>query len=119
MVSSESSWRGGALQMAVMEVASPTRLTPLPQIRLTVSMLTATAIVVADMAGVGVFTSLGFQVPGIPSGFSLLLLWMVGGAVALCGVFSYGELAAMFPRSSGEYNFLRHTYHPASGFLAG
>src|SRR5262245_38284251 len=75
--------------------------------RATVSMLTATAIVVADMIGVGVFTSLGFQVPGIPSGFALLLLWVVGGAAALCGVFSYGELSAMFPRSSGEYNFLR------------
>src|SRR5207248_1923136 len=84
-----------------------------------VSMLTATAIVVADMVGVGVFTSLGFQVQGIPSGFSLLLLWVVGGGVALCGVFSYGELAAMFPRSSGEYNFLTRAYHPALGFLAG
>jgi APA family basic amino acid/polyamine antiporter len=82
-------------------------------------MLTATAIVVADMIGVGVFTSLGFQVHGVPSGFSLLLLWVVGGAVALCGVFSYAELAAMFPRSSGEYNFLRQTYHPAVGVLAG
>jgi basic amino acid/polyamine antiporter, APA family len=82
-------------------------------------MLTAAAIVVADMIGVGVFTSLGFQVQGIPSGFSLLLLWLVGGGVALCGVFSYGELSAMFPRSSGEYNFLRETYHPAVGFMAG
>ena len=105
--------------MASIDIGSPARLAPLPQIRLTVSMLTATAIVVADMVGVGVFTSLGFQVQGIPSGFSLLLLWVVGGAVALCGVFSYGELAAMFPRSSGEYNFLRQAYHPASGFLAG
>jgi len=105
--------------MAIVEVASPARLAARPQIRLSVSMLTATAIVVADMVGVGVFTSLGFQVQAIPSGFSLLLLWVIGGAVALCGVFSYGELAAMFPRSSGEYNFLRQTYHPAVGFLAG
>jgi APA family basic amino acid/polyamine antiporter len=105
--------------MAIVEVASPARLAARPQIRLSVSMLTATAIVVADMVGVGVFTSLGFQVQAIPSRFSLLLLWVIGGAVALCGVFSYGELAAMFPRSSGEYNFLRQTYHPAVGFLAG
>ena len=105
--------------MAIVEVASPARLAARPQIRLSVSMLTATAIVVADMVGVGVFTSLGFLVQAIPSGFSLLLLWVIGGAVALCGVFSYGELAAMFPRSSGEYNFLRQTYHPAVGFLAG
>src|SRR6516165_6386142 len=85
----------------------------------TVSVLVATAIVVADMIGVGVFTSLGFQVKDIPSGFSILLLWTVGGLVALCGVFSYSELGAMFPRSSGEYNFLGRAYHPAFGFLAG
>ena len=105
--------------MAIIDVAGPARLAARPQIRVSVSTLTATAIVVADMVGVGVFTSLGFQVQAIPSGFSLLLLWVIGGAVALCGVFSYGELAAMFPRSSGEYNFLRQTYHPAVGFLAG
>src|SRR3974390_492089 len=84
-----------------------------------VSVIVATAIVVADMVGVGVFTSLVFQVKDISSGFSILLLWTVGGLVALCGVFSYGELGAMFPRSSGEYNFLSRAYHPAFGFLAG
>jgi basic amino acid/polyamine antiporter, APA family len=81
----------------------------------TVSVMVATAIVVADMVGVGVFTSLGFQVKDIPSGFSILLLWAVGGIVALCGVFSYSELGAMFPRSSGEYNFLNRAFHPAFG----
>src|SRR6516165_9067560 len=85
----------------------------------TVSVLVATAIVVADMIGVGVFTSLGFQVKDIPSGFSILLLWIVGGIVALCGAVSYSELGAMFPRSSGEYNFLSRAYHPAFGFVAG
>lgn len=85
----------------------------------TVSWVTATAIVVADMVGVGVFTSLGFQVVDMKSGFSLLLLWVVGGLVAICGAFSYAELATMFPRSSGEYNFLRRIFHPAFGFVAG
>jgi APA family basic amino acid/polyamine antiporter len=84
-----------------------------------ISSLAATAIVVADMVGIGVFTSLGFQVQDITSGFSLMLLWVVGGIVALCGAVCYAELAAMFPRSSGEYNFLRCTYHPVAGFLAG
>src|ERR1700728_1990618 len=84
-----------------------------------VSRVTATAIVIADMVGIGVFTSLGFQVSDIPSGFSLLLLWIVGGVVAICGAFCFAELATMFPRSSGEYNFLRRIYHPAFGFVAG
>jgi APA family basic amino acid/polyamine antiporter len=84
-----------------------------------VSGITATAIVIADMVGVGVFTSLGFQVADIKSGFALLLLWIVGGIVALCGALCYAELATMLPRSSGEYNFLRRIYHPAFGFVAG
>jgi APA family basic amino acid/polyamine antiporter len=71
------------------------------------------------MIGIGVFTSLGFQVREIPSGFSLLMLWVVGGLTALCGALSYAELAAALPRSGGEYNFLSRIYHPALGFLAG
>ncbi len=84
-----------------------------------VSAVTALALAVADMIGTGVFTSLGFQVRDIPSGFSLLMLWVVGGVVALCGALSYSELAAAFPRSGGEYNFLSRCFHPAVGFLAG
>jgi APA family basic amino acid/polyamine antiporter len=105
--------------MAAFETESGALPGRLPGAGSTVSVVVATAIVVADMVGVGVFTSLGFQVKDIPSGFSILLLWVVGGIVALCGVFSYSELGAMFPRSSGEYNFLARAYHPAFGFLAG
>lgn len=79
----------------------------------------ATAIVVASMVGTGVFTSLGFQVAGTPSIFPLLLLWGVGGVVALCGALCYGELAAALPRSGGEYHYLSVIYHPAVGFLSG
>ncbi|BAM90625.1 amino acid transporter [Bradyrhizobium oligotrophicum S58] len=84
-----------------------------------VSLPVATAIVIADMIGVGVFTSLGFQVKDIPSGFAILALWAVGGVVSVCGALSYAELGAMFPRSSGEYNFLTRAFHPAIGFMAG
>ena len=105
--------------MAASETGSAALPGRLPAGGSSVSVLVATAIVVADMVGVGVFTSLGFQVKDIPSGFSILLLWAVGGVVALCGVFAYSELGAMFPRSSGEYNFLTRAYHPAFGFVAG
>jgi basic amino acid/polyamine antiporter, APA family len=84
-----------------------------------VSGATALALAAADMIGTGVFTSLGFQVRDIPSGFSLLLLWVVGGIVALCGALSYAELAAAFPRSGGEYNFLSRSFHASIGFMAG
>jgi basic amino acid/polyamine antiporter, APA family len=84
-----------------------------------VTPVTATTLAVANMIGIGVFTSLGFQVKDHPSGFALLMLWVVGGIIALCGALSYVELATMFPRSGGEYNFLSRIYHRAIGFLAG
>ena len=84
-----------------------------------VSLLTATAIVVANMIGTGVFTSLGYQVGGLPSGFAIVVLWAVGGLCAFCGALAYGELAAALPRSGGEYHFLSRIYHPAAGFVAG
>lgn len=80
---------------------------------------TITAIVIANMVGTGVFTSLGFQLIDIQSGFAILMLWLVGGVIAVCGAMTYAELGAAFPRSGGEYNFLSEIYHPAVGFVAG
>ena len=74
---------------------------------------------IANIIGTGVFTSLGFQVADIQSGFALLMLWIVGGVAALCGALCYGELSAALPRSGGEYHFLSEIYHPAVGFMAG
>ena len=85
----------------------------------TISLLTATCIVVANMVGTGIFTSLGFQVGDLPTGFAIMALWAIGGVCALCGALSYAELGAALPRSGGEYHFLREVYHPAVGFVAG
>lgn len=84
-----------------------------------VSLLTATALAVADMVGIGVFTSLGFQVQATTSPFVLMMLWVIGGIVAISGALCYAELAAAYPRSGGEYTFLSRIYHPMLGFLAG
>src|SRR5213592_1165489 len=84
-----------------------------------VGFLTACSIVIANIIGTGIFTSLGFQLANIQSGFALLMLWVVGGVAALCGALCYGELSAALPRSGGEYHFLSKIYHPALGFMAG
>lgn len=80
---------------------------------------TVVAVVIANMIGTGVFTSLGFQLLDIRSGFVLLMLWAVGGIAAVCGAMTYAELGAAMPRSGGEYNFLTRIYHPAAGFVSG
>jgi basic amino acid/polyamine antiporter, APA family len=84
-----------------------------------ISLLAATCIVIANMVGTGIFTSLGFQVGDLPSGFAIIVLWAVGGICAMCGALSYAELGAALPRSGGEYHFLREIYHPSIGFVAG
>jgi len=83
------------------------------------SRYTAISVVIANMIGTGVFTSLGFQVMGLSSGFALVMLWLIGGIIALCGAFAYSELGVKLPKSGGEYNFLSEIYHPSIGFLAG
>ena len=90
-----------------------------PAPRRNVGFITAASIVIANIIGTGIFTSLGFQLADIQSGFPLLMLWVIGGAAALCGALCYGELSAALPRSGGEYHFLSQIYHPALGFMAG
>ena len=83
------------------------------------SSTTAIAIVIANMIGTGVFTSLGFQLMDVQAGSAILLLWVIGGIAALCGALTYAELGSQLPRSGGEYNFLGRLYHPAMGFVSG
>ena len=80
---------------------------------------TASAFVIANMIGTGVFTSLGFQLLTTANPISIALIWLIGGFVALCGAIVYSELGAAMPRSGGEYHYLSQIYHPAVGFLSG
>ena len=84
-----------------------------------ISAITATNLVVANMIGTGIFTSLGFQVAAMTSDLALMALWAVGGFAALCGALCYAELATALPRSGGEYHYLSRIYHPSIGFLSG
>lgn len=82
-------------------------------------MAGATFLVVANMLGVGIFTSSGFLIDSVPSRPIALLGWVVGGGIALLGAISYGALARRLPESGGEYFFLSRTIHPAAGFVGG
>jgi APA family basic amino acid/polyamine antiporter len=83
-----------------------------------IGLLTCLSLVTATMVGTGVYTSLGFQLVDLHSGFSILMLWVIGGVIALCGALSYAEIAVAIPRSGGEYTYLSEIYHPALGFMA-
>jgi len=80
---------------------------------------TLTFLVVANMIGAGVFTTSGFTLASLGDPSLVLLAWLVGGLVALCGAFSYGLLIQRIPFSGGEYVFLSKAVHPCAGFVAG
>ncbi|MEM0896060.1 MAG: amino acid permease, partial [Verrucomicrobiota bacterium] len=84
-----------------------------------VGIIPAIAVTVGSMVGVGVFTSLGYQVVSFESGAVIAALWILGGLYALCGALCYAEVTTAFPRSGGEYQLLSRLYHPAVGFMSG
>ena len=83
------------------------------------SLTTAISLVVSSMIGTGIFTSLGYQLLDIQSGFSIIMLWFIGGVISLFGALSYSELASALPRSGGEYYLLSRILHPSIGLSAG
>ena len=92
---------------------------PTPADARPLSLLAAIALVVANMIGVGIFTSTGFMAVGVDGGAPILLGWVIGGVLALCGAAVYGELGAMMPRAGGEYVYLSESFRPWVGFLSG
>ena len=89
------------------------------KIKRRIGLLSATGLVIANMIGVGVFTTSGYLIADLGSQSWVLLAWLVGGMIALCGALSYGALARQMPESGGEYYFLSRVIHPLLGFLAG
>ncbi len=80
---------------------------------------TAVALVVANMVGTGVFTSLGFQLVEMHNVWSILFLWVLGGIIALSGALTYAEIGSYLIKNGGEYAYLSHLFHPMLGFIAG
>ena len=78
-----------------------------------------TNIVIANMIGAGIFTTSGLLMQDLKNPVIMLVLWLAGGLIALCGALNYSELGASMPEAGGEYAFLTRLYHPLTGFLSG
>src|SRR5579872_5343715 len=100
-------------------MSDPYHEAPPPAPATQIGVMTGTMLIVANMIGVGVFTTTGYMVDAIKSPIAIILAWLLGGAAAFCGALSYAELGAAIPRNGGEYQLLSRIYHPAVGFLAG
>lgn len=84
-----------------------------------IGLVSATAIVVSNMIGTGIFTMSGLLVGDLGSARLLLLIWLVGAICALAGAFCYSELGINFPSSGGEYVYLTQAFGPTWGFMTG
>lgn len=81
--------------------------------------VSATALVVSNMVGMGIFGTTGFMAGDLGSARLILVAWLVGALFALAGALSYSELGINFPSSGGEYVYLTRAYGPAWGFMTG
>ncbi len=82
-------------------------------------LASASALVVSNMVGTGIFTTTGFLAGDLGSVPLVLFIWLVGAFVALAGAFCYSELGVNFPSSGGEYVYLTQSYGPVWGFMTG
>jgi APA family basic amino acid/polyamine antiporter len=90
-----------------------------PSLKREIGFVSATALVIANMVGTGIFMTSGFIIHEVKEPLGLLFCWLMGGAFSFCGALCYAELGAAFPRAGGEYVFLKESFGPWAGFLSG
>jgi APA family basic amino acid/polyamine antiporter len=93
--------------------------TAAPELRRSIGLARATAMVVGIIVGASIFVQPSVISAQIATPRGILLVWVVAGALTLLGSLVVAELASAWPRSGGVYVFLRDAYSPALGFLWG
>ncbi|SPE33628.1 Amino acid permease-associated region [Candidatus Sulfopaludibacter sp. SbA3] len=84
-----------------------------------IGFFSATALVISNMVGTGIFATTGFMAGDLGSAGLILACWTVGAFFAFAGALSYSELGINFPSSGGEYVYLTHAFGPEWGFMTG
>src|SRR5581483_10774077 len=84
-----------------------------------IGFFSATALVISNMIGTGIFATTGFMAGDLGSAPLILSCWAVGAFFAFAGALSYSELGVNFPASGGEYVYLTRAYGPEWGFVTG
>src|SRR5256884_7499824 len=79
----------------------------------------AVAVLVGSTIGGGIFRTPAVVAGRVPEPVLMLVVWVLGGLLALCGALTYAGLAAMFPRSGGVYVYVREGFGPLPAFLFG
>lgn len=78
-----------------------------------------TLFVIGSVIGSGIFLTTGSMAAVLPSASLILIAWVLGGVISLCGGLTYAEMGAMYPRSGGTYTYLREAFGPTLAFIYG
>lgn len=92
---------------------------PKPGLLRQLGFFSATALVISNMVGMGIFGTTGYMAGDLGSASLILACWGVGALVAFAGALSYSELGINFPSSGGEYVYLTSAFGPEWGFMTG
>src|SRR5882724_9644554 len=90
-----------------------------PALARRLGLFDATMIVMGGIIGSGIFMNPSIVARHVTTPFLILLVWFLGGLVALAAAFIWAELAALRPEVGGQYAYLREAYHPLIAFLYG
>jgi basic amino acid/polyamine antiporter, APA family len=110
----EHSWESSLMTLDVNQPAPPGAA-----LQRQLGLDVATALVVGEVIGVGIFLTPAKMAHSLGSPFLLLVVWLIMGAVAIAGALCFGALAARFPEAGGSYAYLRHLYGRRPAFLYG
>ena len=83
------------------------------------SLLSAIALVMGNMIGSGIFRVPSTVAADVGTPAALMLIWVVGGVVAVCGALALAEVAALYPRAGGLYVYIHEAYGALPAFLFG
>src|SRR5438477_7497992 len=98
---------------------SPPKQISRPGLLRQIGFFSATALVISNMVGTGIFATTGYMAGDLGSAGLILGCWAVGALFAFAGALSYSELGINFPSSGGEYVYLTHAFGPEWGFMTG
>ena len=84
-----------------------------------IGLFSAVMLIAGDMIGIGIFVTTGVIAETLPTPGGVLLVWVLGGLLALAGALTCAELSASLPYAGGDYVYIREAYGKLIGFLSG
>jgi amino acid transporter len=99
--------------------AEPARCEPPATPKRQLTLFDSTCIIVGIIIGAGIYRTAPEVARGAGCWWGVLLIWLIGGLLSLCGAFVYAELGTAYPRAGGDYVYLTRAYGRWAGFLFG